>query len=365
MGDRFTIKDLWFFIKTNKKYIISMSVIFLIAVLSYVLVFNGEDEAADPTDETEVQQEGLDYTVSEAHDLLLNEDELSPRQQNAVNEVLENGLVFFRVFIENDDFTVFNRRHLLKEILINEDVVSLLDFETESIDDLLEYFVQVDLDTNTGIFSIEFTTGDEDLNFELANAYFNLLNSDDVDIMTGRNLYFFDAPKLLSEHNEIDDLNGEAESDSLGFLNILYFAAGGITFGLIFGFLIALIVTLFKKQISIMYNLSLDNNDKAVNLTRFRETQEHNKNIIKAITYPPNLKRAVLLEEDTFEIDSLKTSALENTIDLQSHFNAIETASVLDEVVIIVKVNDTSKQWYETQLTLIKGNKIPLKVVKV
>lgn len=365
MGDRFTVKDLWFFIKTNKKYIISITVLFLIAVVSYMVFLSNREDATDSQLEDENQEEVFEYTVPEAHDLLRSERDLTGRQQNAVSEVLENRLVFFRVFIENDDFTVFNRRHLLKEILINDDVVSMLEFESDSVEELLEYFVQVDLDTNTGIFSIEFTSGDEQLNFELANAYFDLLNSDALDIMTERDLYFFDEPKLLNDVEETDTLTTEAESDTLSVLNIIYFIAGGVIFGLIFGFLTALLISLVKKQVSIIYNLTLDNNDKAVNLTRFRDTSNHSKNIIKAITYPPNIKRAILMEEGTFDMDSLETNRIQGNLDVQNHFNAIQEDTVLDEVVIIVKIDETSKRWYETQLTLIKGNKIPLKVVKV
>ncbi|OJF90675.1 hypothetical protein AX762_11650 [Alkalibacterium sp. 20] len=334
-------------------------------MITYVFFVNVTGDSSDTQQEVENPGETFDYTVPEVHELLLTEDELTAREQTAITRVLENDMVFFRVYIENDDFTIFNKRHLLKEILIHDDVLSILDYDIESYEALLEHFIQVDLDTDTGIFDIQFTTGDEQLNFDLANAYYAALNSEEIEILTDRNLFFFDEPKTLTSSEEIESFVAETDVEPLNIMNIVYFIVGGSIFGLVFGFLASIVINIYKKQISIIYNLSLDNKDKVINLTRVRDSSEQKEDVIEAISYPPNVKRAVLMEEGSLDFDAIEDNEMNKNIDSYHHFNKIKPDASLDEVVLIVKINETSKKWYETQLTLIKGNNIPLKVVKI
>lgn len=365
MGDRFTMKDLWFFIKSNMKYILSFAMLFLLLVVSYVFFMNKTEIDSDRQEEVEIPEATFDYTLSEVYELLLDDEELSGREQTAVTEVLENNMVFFRVYIENEDHTIFNKRHLLKEVLIHNDFTNLINLNDLGIyEELLENFIHVDLDTDTGIFSVEFTTGDEELNFDLANAYYTAMDTEDIEFLADRDLFFFDEPRTMTSSEETENVVEETDEEPIDVMNIIILILGGLIFGLAFGFLGAILISIFRKKIPMIYNLSLDTMDKVINLTGLRASSEQSEDVMAAISYPPNIKRVVLLE-DTEHIGSLKEQLISENVDFYHHFSKIKPHEILEEIVLVVKINETTKSWYENQLTLIKGNKIPLKVIKI
>lgn len=351
MDKGLTMKDIYIFLNRKKKMILLVTSIVFLLTLSigiYGAVRNNGDIS-----ESEVDEE-IDYEELVA----IPREELSNREQELLDNYLEQDRYFFRVYIENEDFTTFNSSNLLTEILNSEEFFEHVhDRMTIENEELLNTFIHVDYDSTSPVFTIFFMSGEEEYNRELAETYYEILEVEDISLLTARTLYFFDEPQLIaSEGEEVTQLTSNEDPEMGTTTLIILYSIGGVIFGVIFGILLALVQATVGKRVESIYNFSIAQEDKFIDLTQSSEQKKDTNLLRHSVYYPEKIDRIILCEDEN--------TLSENKFDIYySEFSDVELNKEFEEAVILVKVGYTAKAWYQRQTSLIKGNNKKIKVI--
>lgn len=351
MDKGLTMKDIYFFLNRKKKMILLVTSIVFLLTLSigiYGAVRNNGDIS-----ESEIDEE-IDYEELVA----IPREELSNHEQETLDSYLKQDRYFFRVYIENEDFSIFNSSNLLTEILNSAEFIEhVYDRMSVENEELLNKFIHVDYDSTAPVFTIFFMSGEEEYNRVLAETYYEILEEEDISLLTERTLYFFDEPQLIvSEGEEATQLDIIEEPEVGTATLVILYSIGGVVFGVIFGILLAIVQATFGKRVESIYNFSIAQEDKFMNLTQSSQQKKNTDLLRHSIYYPEKIDRIILCEDEN-------TLSEDKFDGYYSEFSDVELNKEFEEAVILVKVGYTTKAWYQRQTSLIKGNNKKIKVI--
>lgn len=361
MDNDLTLQDIIYYLKNKKMIIIGSMLIFGLLSIGYLLLdtyVTGDNQQNVKSSEEEISE---DININEL--LKIDKEERTSLEQKEITDYLSNDMYFFRVYIENNDFSVFNRTSLFKEVLLSDEVLALIKEEvTIENESFLDDYINVDLNTDNAIFTVYVSTGNTALNDELSSAYFDILKQDNIEILNDRSLYFFDSPRLFSFEDEslVNDSEDIIEDRSVSDYAI--YALLGAIFGIVFGIVFSVIHSVFSNKVDAIYNYKMKKQDKLINLTN---NTEDSQTLNHAIHYPSRLKRIILVEKNNEDIINKSQKNIDSNNEIVNEFSSVQIDREIDEAVIIVKRGFTKKKWYEKQRNQIKGNLIPIKIIEV
>ncbi|MCC5894491.1 MAG: hypothetical protein JJU16_03445 [Alkalibacterium sp.] len=347
-----TKEELIGYIKSDKKTIgqtVAVFIILFILLLAYSLYSNFTDMR---------EEEELFLSQEEIVEILDREpEEVSAADIRNIEEALEQERYSFGVLIERDDQTFYNYPALITEFLISEEVVAFVEERvgTEILPSA-ELAVEVSEDSSTRILEVVIGTADEDDNRIISQAYYEAIQEEGlIAPLDDKTIYMMDDESFLIEEETWVDL----VMAQIQFITPARAAVGFIIMtglGLIAGVVLVLVKTMLRKEIPFMYELKVEESDKVLYYNQIRDVEpvERYSKLIHAVMSFPEKKKLVLAQYDLNQQFILLLEEKINERDESSIvlLNDVEETPVnlnIDEVIILIEQNKTTKNWYRNQ----------------
>lgn len=284
---------------------------------------------------------------------------------------LEENTAVFRFYVENEDGTVFINSSLIEEYFIlpevveraeratSTDIAPVLEEEIGSEFQKSQYergVLGVERNGSTQIFKMNATIGSKMENLKIAEFYFDLLNSDEIEFLQNKNIFVIEEPYIASEkiydeevydsYNEDEVTNYENEEDEPvnSLQNIVrYSVTLFLTFvlgGLIF-IVYLVLKNIWKKAITHTFTYFKLPNDNLIKINKSNESEfihdEFSENPTKYLIVSQNGNLKYL---SNFKV----INSLKDNQDLITD----------KEIIIRIEENLTSKEWYKEQREILR-----------
>ncbi|AGY81972.1 hypothetical protein [Carnobacterium inhibens] len=374
-----TLDEIVFFLKDNIKIIITTTVLFFSLFLlgiGYTIYTDSKiDENTNILEEQEVK-------LSELNQDMPFEAQLEPEEIKLIMKNLQkDGGMAFSFYMENDLGEPFLANSLMNELLTSEDVLKKVEEEAgTSIDPSPELAVQVTLNPNTQVMTLKVGTGDTKKNQLIADAYFNMISSEDSSFFDNKTVYVVTEPEVIKSYEIESDSIPNSDLDinveeRFSYKKIILYTAIALIISIFGGIFIALIRNLLKKEVTDIYGFAFKDNDTILNISnnKYQNKNEKYDQMIHAILHPERDSKLILSEEELdsyiveklMDISNIKTNKNQNSILFSSSVSSVNPTLSFDEVIIICKKHSTTKKWYETQRELLKIYKSEIKVILI
>lgn len=288
-----------------------------------------------------------------------------------IEEALDQNRYAFGVLIEREDQSFYNFPSLITEFLISEEVVNYVE---ELIGGTIlpspELAVEVSEDSNTRIQEVIIGTGNEEDNRLIAEAYYEVFQEEGlIPPLDDKVVYMMDdEPFLVEEETWVDLVMAQIQyiSPARAIMGLLIMSI----LGLITGILVVLLKTLFRKEIPFMYELKRNDSDTILYFNQVKTSdpaQKYSKLTHTILTYPERKKIVITQNQlsDQFAAQiSERAETDENDQILVVHdFEETPLNMHLDEVIILVEQNVTTKEWYKIQRIQLERIKVPVTIL--
>lgn len=361
-----------------------MILLFTLAIFS-VIVFlfslkqpNRAKQHIDDNKDVVINEEYIVKQILPTIDDEKDIDHLTSVEQEALNDFLNSYSYSFSFIIENQSESLFQDGKIIKEILStkeNNDYINNVILESGKY--IPELMFDVEKRKETSIFELNVTTGNKESNLKISTYYYSLLEQNELMLLKNKNIYLldnqpnYDDSSLRFEKVKVDPPSDESKTQSRESKQIIIITVIGIVGGLVMGVLVSFLRELFSKRISYIYNYNLKGKQKLINLDLIPTSA--NISIIEALTANiiDNDQSTFLLVTETKVGLSLKESIkkINNKIDVlftEKVSNLQEsTLDSVDEIVILIELDKTSKNWYEEQLEFLRKYDMDIKVVRL
>lgn len=361
--------DFKLFIEKNLKLILTVSIVVFLSLFSLVLYDSislpetNNNTTNDP--EEQVLIENILPNISTEEDI----EDLSEEQQKILSNYLKNDSYSFRIAIENSDSSFFTESVILKEILLNEfNFYSLSMSAHENFINIPESILNISRSENSSILKVQIGSGNKEINTKLASYYYELLNTDKLEILNDKMTYMIDSRPVLinidntEEQSTTDPINNKntsiVKSLSSNIEPITIVGLIGILLGLFLGIFVSLIKERYSDIISTIYHVETNDNQEMMKLDAItnRSIADENK-LIESALDRKSQKFIILAEEDNESIINHKHFKVNDLYDVK--------IDNLDEVIIIVESYKSSKKWLSKQLEILKILKVPVKILRI
>lgn len=370
MENGLSLFDFKQFIKQKKKIIIITTVLTALVILGITLLMEFRDTEELPDEDLQVE-ETAEIDDVRVRELLEKEtEELSQEDILAIEDYLFNEAYAFRVYIENVDGSVYGRTNLTEEILLSDEVISLIEEQTDyDIELIREYFLDIHYNSTNVLFTVTIGAGSEQVSQAISEAYYTSLNSGLIPVLDEKLVYLFeDAPVSVQSENNIQDVTEVEPEENNLIVNSILSLLVGLFLGFGFGLIVAYMYSLIEKKMHALYNLNLSKSDIYISLSGSkRNSNLINSDLIHAVSYPTDHKKLIICQESEV-LDRLKETMKNNTL-LDSTFGTeaaeIDPVIKFDEVIIIAQDGVTDKSWYVKQKNQIKLYNAVTKIIKL
>lgn len=378
-----TIEELISFLKDNLKIIILsiVSCLFLFVVgIGYTIY---TDSKIEDTVQNTVQEENLLDNIDETLPL---EEQLEPEEIEMIVDKLQEDGVEFSFYLEKESADPFKSPDLLKELLVSPNVLNTVEQEANTkIIPSPELAVNVSLNSDNLLLTVTVGTGDVYKNKAIADAYFKIISEENTPFFDNKTVFIVDEPEtteMLDNEDNINetDINSSLTMGSLTPKRIILLAIAAIVLGITIGVIIALALSLLKKEVDEIYGFAVDDEDTILNMSKLNKQskEEISKQVVHSIIHPSKKTKLVLSETklDNEIVKKLHDEAnihFENSEDLSNdkEVSVIIANSIIDidpkinidEVAFICKKNETTKRWYENQRKLLEVYDTETKVI--
>lgn len=384
-----TMEELISFLKDNLKLIILtiiLSLCLFAVGIGYTVYTNNKTEGSTSEQLTSEEQNVLIPEINETTEL---EEQLTPEEIDLLRKKLQETGVAFSFYLEKEPAESFNSPSLLKELLISPSMIQTIEEETNlKIEPNPELVVDVGLNPDNALLTITIGTGNEKNNKIIANEYFKIISEESDPFFENKSVFITDKPESVEKITTKEEKQAEAgitSSMSLGGLSlkrISLLTIIVIILGAIIGVGIALINSLFKKEVNEIYGFACQDEDIFLNLSNVENSsaEEKDNQIVHSIIHPAKKVKLILAEENIEENIIIKLQK-ENTIQLENesfstvNFNNlvlvaksiidIDPKIAIDEIIFICKKNKTSKKWYTKQRKLLGNYNALIKIILV
>lgn len=365
MENSLSIHDLKLLLLQNKRFI--MLVTFVIGIiLGGVSVYS---EFIKVEEVEQVEEELIQDTEYDINELVSTQRELlSDNELEIIYEELFENPYTFRVYIENQDGSVFERANLLREILLSSSTLENIQEMTESnIDFLNNYFLEVSLDSSNVLYNITVGFGNQQLNQEVSNALYEAIKNDEIDVLNNKEVKLFDRPEVVENLESIEEPVSDIETSG-SYSAVIFASFMGLATGVVIASVIIIVRSFFSSTINPIFNYRLSEQDIYTNYTHY--VSDYNKRIeslLHTVLYPIDNRKLVVVED--YDLMSIINERFESKKMYQSiavkNVSEVDPAREFDEIVIITENNKTKKNWYANQKIELKTYNIPYKVIKV
>lgn len=371
METEITMEDMKLFLIKNMKLIISIMLLVTLAGVGFTSYREINGYVSSTEIETSTEKDVAEMKIKEL--IKIDPSELSVEELNMVTDFLGQESYYFRLFIEHPDFRSFGRTELLYEAMLSEDVLAKVNNELEM--PLLinpKHLIHATYNSDNFLHTFIFTTGNKSDSEALAKAYFEILTDQQLDILEERKVFVFDQPSLIQEEDS-ENVGEELvitqpEITKMGVIkSVIISGLVSVVCGLFFGLVIAIVVEKTGKNIGYLFNYYLNNGETMVELNH----KEDKEALYHILAYPSNTDKVILCEQSELITELSSAFGIESTNESEKTYN-IETSILntkpqlnVDDIYIIIKTNETSKQWFNNQMNYLKTYNIPKKIIKL
>lgn len=221
--------------------------------------------------------------------------------------------------------------------------------------------VEVSMDDSSRVMTAVFDTGNKESNLALADYYYNFLFNEQLDILSENELYTITEPKLVEfpDDTELDEEGQEVKQQTS--FSLTSFIINGIA-GVIFSFLLLIVVFLIKELFSKKLNFAFTydrGEDTSFLIYDSSDRSSELLNYFVGVMHPQD--KVILSEDASVSKDNFDLNMIN---DYQTMLN-VDDISKIEEIIILVRANTTSRDWYEEQIELSKMKNIPLKIIQI
>ncbi|MGE7367311.1 hypothetical protein ACQKKE_11950 [Desemzia incerta] len=222
-------------------------------------------------------------------------------------------------------------------------------------------------DRSSQVFTLRFNFGNGEANLAIANAYYELLMSDQLSFLQNKDIYTISEPTLTEEINTMAGLPVlDEEENPFSVMNIIIMIGTSLLGGIVAGAVISFARYLFNKEIYYSFSYSWNENDIYLSLAN----EDSYKLIPQTILQPLEDSKVVLNEITNNGFEKKIKENLNNVPDLNKthiYFEKdvlnIKPSLRVDEFIIIVKRKETTKRWYNKQREFLKN--YPSALIKI
>lgn len=350
------------FFKVNKK-VIGISIAGFLVVFLALFVYNllsSDSEVLEP--EYMSQEEVVEILGREPEDVTATE-------LDQVEQALAHDRYTFKVLVEKDSQDFMNNDAVLRNIMIQEDVVSMIE-ERAGITIEPEATQSIGVASENDILRVVIGTADVEDNERIANAYYDAIINNELPFFEDKTIYAMDDAPFLEEEQSWFDLAGTQLAE-LSTTAIVLTILGGIIFSLIVALGIAVLKSVFQKKVPVSYKLEKDAKDHVVFLTKLNSITEEQylNNLVFAIESPTSKKKLVLSQqvlpaELSKKLNQKAISGQQPQLTIADEVASTNPAYLYDEIVILVKQNQTDKDWYKNQRIQIEKMEASVTIVQ-
>lgn len=359
-----TKSELFSFLKSGRKTI-GLSIIIVISVVLLFFVYNVYSGYQEFIREEEF------LSIEEIVEIVDREPEdIQAFELREVEEALAQDRYGFSFLIERDDQSFYHYPNLIEQLLIKNDVIDFIQNQTGIIMPLpAELVVDVVNDSRTNSLVLWIGTGDEELNIELAQAYFQLLLEEQyvLPILEDKQVYIIEDEPFIEEIKTWRDIVlGQVELFSFTGLVVSVVSAAIFGFGL--GVFLILIKNFRQPTIPLMYGLEYEDTDTVLyfNKLSLNSSKELLDKIAHAIYSSPSTAK-LLLSEDELSTKIKSTSfnkQFHNELTIAQKVEEVSVPFTFEEVIILVNQNHTSKAWYKNVRLQLKRHDIHVTIIQ-
>lgn len=367
------LNDYKLFLRKNFKIILGSMIALIAAMLLAVTYFITRPEQQTVPDEDYIQEE-IFPRLEVANDM----EKLSSSEEELLTDYLNKESYSFRIYVENDDGSVFTDNFLLRQILVADPLVQEIQEETTVEFSLpAEVVVTVFQISGSEMLQIKVGTGNGELNQQVINYYYNYIENGNLSLFNDKSVYIIDETPFsfedvygtseIVEHQEMTFLqNLKANIEIFLIVTIL-----GVLAGIILGLFVAMIKERFSREIPSIYNFNLYGDRTLVNLDAIPLNQVSNVDtlVVQSILGNRKKNKLVLSEEPLASelIKKLEQGSSTSNSELQIYSKNFEEADLnpVEEIVVLIQVFETSKEWFEKQMELVKTTNVPVKIIRL
>lgn len=302
---------------------------------------------------------------------LITNNSDSSSEDTQTEEIID--MAEFVVYIEKNDDTHFNNNVLLEEALFSDESVKTVETETGvEITDLLAEQEETEFvptaedrgsigivrDLSNETMKFQFKVGTEKENLDVANYYFDKIMNNEIELLADKEIYVMNAPEV-KELSQADTAFIEENTKTISPLLLIIKLLVSLFAGFVLGVLVSIFYHVFNKKINYAFNYNIDEKDIFLN-----ERESQDKFIYDVVN--PKSENKIIISEQSL------SNELINKISKQSPrivttSNLIEISSKLDiqEIVIVIVENKTTKFWYNTQREYLKKFDSAVKIIQV
>lgn len=364
MDRGYMLKEYWQFLKENIKLIILVTVVTLLAFVGVQLL--SDDAPATTKNDHLVEVEFDDELMQE----YLNEDFdlLTEIQQGLLLEYLASEAYTFEFYIEDENQNPYTQYRTLKELLTTKEM-------TQKIEEKVGFKFKPDskrgvilgLEPGTNLMWVTVGVGDEEANLAFAQAYLDLLSSEDFNFLENKTIYLINNEPIPVESLETTEPES-VEAPMTGNSSVIVTAILAATVGVIAGIIVAFIKLFTSKRISYLYDYDTSED---VRIYKFLSNKNHrvDGDISYAVAMPPH-SHYMLLTESALAQDQL--TALEQTLPTNAVLNRVHDLSTIavddqlsSQIVVLIERNKTTKEWYKNQRNKLELLNVAYKIVQI
>lgn len=373
MSSNSAFHDYKIFIKKNLKTIVGTMVITLIVLLSAALFYATKTEEEVVVDDEYVVEQILPQIDNSA-----DVEQLSSSDQEVLTDYLNKQSYSFRIYVENEDNTVFTDNELLKQVLLENDLVQAIAEQTDS-----EFIPTKDLAVSvftvrgSEMIQVKVGTGNPEYNQRIANYYYDFIENGNLTLLDDKNIYFVDSEPIAFEEiygitEEDQEVEESFQQKVVTYLEIIIIVSLlGVLGGLILGTFISIIKESLNKKIPSIYNFDLFSTNAVVNLDSIPDDSVDDETalIVQSITAENKNNKLILSEKplDAYLKEQITETA--STSNKQYYVDIANMENInlenVEEIVILVQTYGTSKKWFEKQMEQVKALALPVKVIRL
>lgn len=265
---------------------------------------------------------------------------------------------YLEIYIEQENLGAFGNSYLLEIISTQEDVIDTIEKDTGiEIQSVLATFaednlpiyteddpINIERNTSSNLMYITVEIGSDEENLKVANAYMEWFQNTNSNFFDDKEVYIITEPALI----DIEELGKKTEGISTSSL-ILPIVAG-IVIGSILGLIISLLKVLVNEKIIYGFAYGWNPNDLYIKKLNKIDSDQ----LVHDILIGNSDSIAIISQE---KLSSEVTDKLMRANRQEGIFNNISAVPIeknIEEFVIVIERNKTSKEWYNTQRNTLK-----------
>lgn len=372
MKDELKFKDFYHFLIDNKKTIISTIIVTFIMALVFAGLSNlGLDESdtvnTNPVESSKLISEEKYEEYAEWPIERFTDPQIKQMQAYLLPTAYK-----ITLYTEHEDYEPIKNTTFMREVFRNNDVVDYIEENlNETLTPTVEFAVHIENLANSGVYELHFQRGTQEKSLELANVVKGAIEEGIIPVLENKNIYFVEEDPELVQQDYSTSENGKAVDSGFSLSSfvkdIILFGLIGIVIGLFIGFTISLLGLLTSKNVTALFDYVKKDSDKVVRLNHLGQINREeyiNKGLVN-INTPTSKNKIVLYDSKTEEYWSEIFPKLGANVNKYTDFSNISNKTEdIDEVLILSKVNETSKMWYNNQRVQLNGYNIPVKIIQ-